>query len=280
VTTAVIVQARLGSSRLPGKVLRPLGRRTPLAYVLARCARIPGADAVVCAVPESAENDAVAAHARECGAIVVRGSETDLLDRYLRAARMVRATRVMRVTSDCPLIDPAVCGEVLAALAEASADYVCNNLPPLWPHGLDCEAFPAALLAIAAREATLPGDREHVTPWMRRHPNVRRLSIDGPGGGVERHRWTLDHPEDYAFFRALWDAMGERAGQAGWREIAAVLDRHPEIAAINAARIDQARLAPHASASIASSRAASSQSVLVSDAKRKPWGTGSAPPST
>lgn len=242
-TTAIIVQARLGSLRLPGKVLRPLGRYTPLHYVLTRCARIPGADAVVCAVPESPENDAVAERARDCGAAVVRGSETDLLERYLQAARAVGAKTVMRVTSDCPLIDPALCGEVLAALADRGADYVCNNLPPLWPHGLDCEAFSAEHLARAAREATLPADREHVTPWIKRNPRLRRISLDGPGGGIERHRWTLDYPEDYEFFRALWGVMGERAGEAGMREILAALAAHPEIAAINRARIDQARLA-------------------------------------
>jgi glutamate-1-semialdehyde 2,1-aminomutase/spore coat polysaccharide biosynthesis protein SpsF len=156
---------------------------------------------------------------------------------------MVGARTVLRVTSDCPLIDPALCGEVLAALADGKADYVCNNLPPLWPHGLDCEAFAAELLAHAAREATVPADREHVTPWIRRNPQLRRISIDGPGGGIERHRWTLDHPEDHDFLRALWDAMGERAGEAGTRELLAVLAAHPELAGINRTRIDQARLA-------------------------------------
>ena len=241
-TTAIIVQARLGSLRLPGKILRPLGRHTPLHYVLTRCARIPGADLVVCAVPEGAENDAVAAYALYCGAAVVRGSETDLLDRHLQAARAVGASTVMRITSDCPLIDPALCGEVLRALTESGADYACNNLPPLWPHGLDCEAFPVERLAEAAREATECHDREHVTPWIRRHPGLRRISVDGPGGGAERHRWTLDYPEDYDFLCALWAAMGEQAGAADAREIVAALRAHPEIAAINRLRIDQARL--------------------------------------
>lgn len=242
-TTAIIVQARLGSERLPGKILRPLGRHTPLYYVLRRCARIPGADVVVCAVPEGTDNDPVAAYARGCGATVVRGSETDLLDRHLQAARAVRATTVLRVTSDCPLIDPALCGEVLAALAAGKADYVCNNAPPLWPHGLDCEAFRVEHLAQAAREATLAADREHATPWLRRNPALRRISLDGPGGGIERHRWTLDYPEDYEFLQALWAEMGERAGAAGVRELLGVLQDHPGIAAINRLRIDKARLA-------------------------------------
>ncbi len=127
-TTAIIVQARFGSTRLPGKIVRPLGARTPLAYVLQRCARIPGADVVVCAVPRGAGDDGVAELARAYGAEVFRGSEIDVLDRYRGAARAVGATTVMRVTSDCPLIDPAICGEVLAVLAASGADYACNSL--------------------------------------------------------------------------------------------------------------------------------------------------------
>jgi spore coat polysaccharide biosynthesis protein SpsF len=236
----VIVQARVGSSRLPGKILLPLGRGSALASVLTRCARIPGIDRVVCAVPDNVSSEPIAAVARECDALLFRGSENDVLDRHHRAAHAVGASVVMRVTSDCPLIDPALCGEVLAALETTEADYVCNNMPPLWPHGLDCDAFATEHLARAAREATSPYDREHVTPWLRR--NLRTVAIDGPGGGLERHRWTLDYAEDYALLLALWDVLGERAGKATTAECLVALDAHPEIAAINRAFIDQQRL--------------------------------------
>lgn len=244
-TTAIIVQARFGSTRLPGKVIRPLGARTPLASVLQRCARIPGADVVVCAVPKGANDDGVAELARASGAEIFRGSETDVLDRYWGAARAVGATTVMRVTSDCPLIDSEICGEVLSVLEASGADYVCNSLPPLWPHGLDCDAFPMAWLERAAAAANLAADREHVTLWLKRNPALQRINVDGPGGGIERHRWTLDFAEDLAFFRALWDLMGEAAGDARTASILAVLAAHPEIAAINAALIDKPRLADH-----------------------------------
>jgi spore coat polysaccharide biosynthesis protein SpsF (cytidylyltransferase family) len=206
----------------------------------------------------------------------------------------------MRITSDCPLIDPELCGEVLAVLAASGADYVCNNLPPLWPHGLDCDAFPVEHLARAAREAVLAADREHVTLWLKRNPRLDRISIDGPGGGMERHRWTLDFAEDYEFFQALWAVMGERAGEADTAELLAAIAAHPEIAARNRAHIDEERLgaaslglerrlpsrscqargADHAASSTASRRWASSQSVLVSEAKRNPGSTGNAPSST
>jgi len=244
-TVAVIVQARFGSTRLPGKILQPLGARTPLASVLSRCARIPGVDLVVCAVPDDRASDPVAEAAKFYGAVVFRGSETDVLDRYVQAARVVGASTVLRVTSDCPVIDPALCGEVLS-LVTSGADYACNNMPPLWPHGLDCEAFAFTHLARAAVDATQPYDREHVTPFLRRNPELCRINLDGPGGALARHRWTLDHAEDLAFFQALWRVLGPHAERATTSEVLAVLDRHPEIVALNQMLIDEKRLADRA----------------------------------
>ncbi len=245
-TAAVIVQARFASTRLPGKVLRPIGGRPALASVLDRCGRIPGIDVVVCAVPDDRASDPVAAAARAAGAVVFRGAEHDVLDRYDRAARCVGATTVMRVTSDCPLVDPLLCGAVLAALGDVGVDYVCNNMPPLWPHGLDCEVFWAEHLARAALEAVDPYEREHVTPWLRRNAALRRVNIDGPGAGLERLRWTLDYPEDYAFFCALAAVLEKPFADATTQDVLAALSAHPELAAINGMRIDEARLADRA----------------------------------
>jgi len=233
-TTAVIVQARLGSSRLPGKVLKPLAGGTVLEEVLRRCRAIPGADLVVCAVPEGGKDDPVAAEAGRCGAIITRGSETDVLDRYLQASKAVGADVVMRVTSDCPLIDPEVCGAVLDLRAAEGADYACNNLPPSFPHGLDCEAFTRDALEMAWREAIAPEDREHVTPWLRRAPEIRRAVLAGPGEDFAHLRWTLDFPEDYDFFKAVFALMPAPTAIQGWQELATLLKRHPGIAAINA----------------------------------------------
>lgn len=233
-TTAIIVQARLGSSRLPGKVLKPLAGGTVLAEVLRRCLAIPGADLVVCAVPEGKQDEPVAEEARHCGAVVTRGSETDVLDRYLQASKVVGADVVMRVTSDCPLIDPGVCGAVLDLRAKKDADYACNNLPPSFPHGLDCEAFTRDALELAWREGVAPEDREHVTPWLRRAPTIRRAMLAGPGGELAHLRWTLDVPEDYDFFKAVFALMPASTAITGWHELATLLKHHPEIVAINA----------------------------------------------
>lgn len=248
--TAVIVQARYGSSRLPGKALLPLGADTVLRQVLARCAAIPGADVVVCAAPDTADSDPVAAEGERCGALVVRGSETDVLSRYAKAARAANADIVMRITSDCPFIDPQVCGKVLALLAERGVDYASLDMPASWPHGLDCEAFPARLLYDAEQNAAQPAEREHVTPWIRARA-APKATLTGPGAPFTSMRWTLDWPEDYQFLSAIAAELGERAAHASAAEIASLCLRRPDIFAINAMRCDQNRLASPLRAEIA-----------------------------
>ena len=235
-TTACIVQARVASTRLPAKVLKELSGEPVLGHVLRRCQAIPGVDVVVCATVDNEESEPIEALALGYGAEVYRGSETDVLDRYAGAARAVDADVVMRVTSDCPLIDPGVCGEVIALRAEANADYVANNYSPGFPHGLDCDAFTRDALERANREAAESYDREHVTPWMKRRQDLKHARVDGPGDDRARYRWTLDYPEDLAFFRALFCYLPSRRAREGWTEIAAVQRAHPELTAINAAR--------------------------------------------
>lgn len=232
--TAIIVQARMASTRLSGKAILPLAGKTVLAHVLARCARVPGIEVVCCAVPKGTINDAVAAEAEKRGAVVYRGSEEDVLDRYWQAARMLKADIVMRVTSDCPLADPELCGEVLRHVSEGGADYACNNMPASWPHGLDCEAFKFAALDRSAHEATRPLEREHVTPWLRNNPNLKKANVAGPGGWVAEQRWTLDFPEDYEFFKAVFAALPVAPENATTDAILNLLRARPDIVALNA----------------------------------------------
>lgn len=235
-TTAIIVQARMASTRLPGKVLLPLAGHSVLWHVLTRCAAVQSADLVCCAIPDDGSCEEIAAETERAGAIVARGPEDDVLARYLHAAEMLDADVVLRVTSDCPVIDPTACAAVLHARAEAAADYACNNMPRGWPHGLDCEAFTRASLARAAELANEPDDREHVTPWLRRDTSVSRVHVAGPGKAVAQHRWTLDYPEDYRFFEALFKALPPPPHIASFAEILATVEAVPEIAALNADR--------------------------------------------
>jgi spore coat polysaccharide biosynthesis protein SpsF len=232
--TGVIVQARIGSTRLPGKVLMRLGAKTVLAHVIERCRANSGIDVVCCAVPDGPGDDRVAEEARRSGAEVFRGSETDVLDRYYRAAATFRLDVVLRVTADCPLLDPGVCDDVLSLRSAAGADYACNNLPPSWPHGLDCEAVTFAWLERAAHEASHAYEREHVTPFVRNHPAARRANLPMPGAGGAQHRWTLDNDRDMKFLRALVARMP--AGHAAWSYVVplAIVEADPSLPAINA----------------------------------------------
>ena len=233
--TVVVIQARHGSTRLPGKVLRKLSGKTVLEHVLRRCGSIPGIDHVICATTDKPIDDVIVAEAHRLGVDVYRGDENDVLGRYLGAARQVDADIVMRVTSDCPLIDPAICAAVLRLRQERNADYAANNMSRLFPHGLDCEAFTRAALEDAAAHAIEPYDREHVTPWLRRHPKFRRANLTGPGWPANTHRWTLDYPEDYDFFAAVFDAAAPDQ-LAGMQPVLSLLAARPDLARINAAR--------------------------------------------
>ncbi len=190
-----IVQARLGSTRLPGKVLLPLNGRTVIGEVLMRCKRIPGIDEVICAIPT---NDALLLQEAEKYCKVVCGPEHDVLKRYCQAATKTDADIIMRITGDCPLISPELCGEVLAKFKREGADYASNIEPRTFPRGLDCEVFSKAALDFAYDE---DDDREHVTTWMRR-ADIKRVNVASPW--PIDGRLTLDNWADYLVIRAAF----------------------------------------------------------------------------
>lgn len=237
----VIIQARATSTRLPNKVALDLSGQSVLEHVVRRALAIPGADGVCVAVPEGIEHDHVAELGRSSGAGVVRGPEHDVLERYLCAAEEWEAGVVVRVTSDCPLLDPMVAGQVLGLVRLGGADYATNNMPATWPHGLDCEAFTRELLEDAARSARTPYDREHVSPWMRRNRFVRRANLLGPGGAVAELRLTVDVPEDLAMMRRLFARLRHPQATALLPEVLSVLERFPDIASLNAAHHGEGR---------------------------------------
>lgn len=232
--TAMIIQARLGSSRLPGKVLKPLAGRTILEHVLERAAAIEGVDVVCCAVPEGSVDDPVAAEAERLGFVVYRGSQDDVLDRYYQAAKMLNADIVMRATSDCPYLDPEVCAQVLALLKSEQADYATNNMPPSWPHGLDCEAMTFAWLERSAQESQKQFEREHVSQYVRNHPDARQVNVSCPQEGVHELRWTIDNPSDYDFFTEMAKRMPKGRDAWNWQVPLNIVRAEPKLCDINA----------------------------------------------
>src|SRR4051794_26344537 len=206
--TVGLVQARMGSTRLPGKVLMDLGGRPLLAQMLGRLRRARRLDEVVVATSELAGDDAVAALAEAEGVRAVRGDERDVLGRMLVTARATGADVVVRVTADCPLIDPEVVDRVVGELVDhpQSADYASNILRRTYPRGLDTEALWTDVLARAARLGTSPEAREHVT-WFVYHerPDLFLLrSVEDGDAGLAELDWSVDTAADLELVRRLW----------------------------------------------------------------------------
>lgn len=232
-----IIQARRGSSRLPDKVLLPLGGKAVLAHVIERCRAIKSVDEVICATVDDPYEDVLAQAAATAGATVFRGSESDVLDRYYQAALIAGADYVMRVTSDCPLIDPEVCDDLVTKVVESGADYGGNGA---FPHGLDCEVFTMALLAEAHRNATSKEDREHVTLWMKRNKAIKKAHITpDTSEDYSQYRWTLDYPEDYEFFKALHQCCENGLEALSYKEIVSLLIKNEALCEINSAKIEE-----------------------------------------
>lgn len=223
-----IVQARVGSTRLPGKVLMPLGGRPMVVQVLDRARLIAGVHEVVAAVPDLVEDDALAEAAAAAGAKVLRGPADDVLERYSRAATASSADVVVRLTADCPLLSPQVSGLVLDQFRDC--DYASNTLRRSYPRGLDTEVFGAQALDVAAREAVDPAEREHVTPFLYRRPERFRLREVVDATDRSAMRWTVDTPDDMALARAVYDALGSRFEMD---DVLALLADRPELAELN-----------------------------------------------
>lgn len=204
-----VVQVRLGSTRLPGKALLDIAGRPMLAHLIERVLAIGDVDAVVLATTLSPRDEPLVEFARAAGLRCVRGSEDDLLDRFRLALQETPAAAVLRVTPDCPLIDPAVSSLVVREyLRRADAvDYVSNVHPPTYPDGLDTEIFSTAALETAWRVARLASDREHVTPYIWKHPERFRLANVAHREDLSHHRWTVDTPADLQFVRAVYERL-------------------------------------------------------------------------
>ena len=195
-----IIQARMGSTRFPGKVLESLQNKPVLEWVVAAAKKIPTIDEVVVATSTAEIDQPIVKWCERFGVSVYCGNEIDVLSRYYEAASFFKADIVMRITGDCPLIDPMIAGQVLHLVSEGYAHYASNAMPPTWPDGLDCEAFTFQALEKAYQNATRSSDREHVTSYIRNNQNsFKTLNVTCPIPGLEKYRWTVDSNEDLAF---------------------------------------------------------------------------------
>jgi spore coat polysaccharide biosynthesis protein SpsF len=233
--TVVVVQARMGSTRLPGKVLQDLHGRPLLERQVERLRRARSTDAIVIATTTEPRDDALVELAASIGVAVFRGDEHDVLARYAGAAAAHAAEVVVRVTADCPLIDPDVLDRCVRRLqGDDGLDYVSNTLRRTYPRGLDVEVLRRATLDAADREATDPADREHVTRFVWRQPERFRLANVADDVDHSDLRWTVDTPADLALVRAVYADLYPADPAFGYAEALRHALAHPHVHALNA----------------------------------------------
>lgn len=227
-----VIQARLSSTRLPGKVLRPLGGRSVLSWVIRAAASTPSLGAVIVATSDSPDDDPVAEEATRCGADVARGPLDDVLARYELAAREHPCDAVVRLTADCPLHDPAVIGQVVGLwLADPDLQYVSNIVVRRFPRGFDAELVRRDVLAEQDRTAT-GGHREHVTSNIYTQPDLYHCAGVVVGEDNSDLRVTLDTEQDAALLDAVVAELGDAV--PSWRDVVALLRARPDLVALNA----------------------------------------------
>lgn len=233
-----IIQARMGSSRLPGKVLKDIVGKPMLAWVIERVKLAKEIDEIVVATTTDQTDNAIVDYCYATGIHFFRGDVFDVLDRFYQAAQFFKADIIVRLTADCPLLDPGLIDAVVAELQTKELDFATNRLPPPWkrtfPMGLDVEVCQFSALERAWKEASNSFEREHVMPYLYDVEGRFKISVlhaDGEYGG---QRWTVDTPEDLTVVRRVYEYFKDKK-TFGWKDVLEYFLRHPELAKINGA---------------------------------------------
>ncbi len=226
-----IVQARMGSTRLPGKVMRFLIGRPVLWHVVDRLRFCKKIETIIVATTTEREDDVIdewcCAHWVRC----FRGSQEDVLDRYYHAAKFYQAASILRITADCPALDPVVVDELLSEY-EAHGYDACG-LAGEFPDGLDCEVMSFSALERAWKEAEMASEREHVTPYIHAHPDLFRVGKFERFYNLAHHRWTLDEESDFHFLERVFHRLYQEGRPFLTSVILALLESEPELMDIN-----------------------------------------------
>ncbi len=234
VTVLAILQARASSSRLPGKVLAPILGQPMLMRQIERLRRAQTIDRLVVATSDDASDDALAQLCAELGVGCHRGSLNDVLARFHGACgEFGPARHIVRLTGDCPLIDPAIVDLVIRHHLASGADYTTNAVQPTWPDGQDVEVMRAEALQRAFVEGVLPSEREHVTPYIHKHPERFRIEHVKGDQDLSALRWTVDEAADLAMVREVYAALYPVNPEFGFDDVMALLKRRPQLADIN-----------------------------------------------
>lgn len=226
-----IVQARMGSTRLPNKVMKPVVGRPMIELLLARLARASEVDQILVATSVDDRNLPLVEHVHSLGYACERGSETDVLDRYIQAARLHQADVVVRITGDCPLVASDLVDDCIRRFRAADVDYFSNVVPPTYPDGLDIEVVTLAALERAAAESDKPYDHEHVTPYVRESGEFRTASMQNDAD-LSALRWTVDEPEDLEVITKIFEHFAPEVN-FGWRDVLDLYNSQPQLFAAN-----------------------------------------------
>ncbi len=226
-----IIQARMSSTRLPGKVLMPLAGKPVLDHVVSRIAQCKTIHKVVVATSVDASDDAIESWCHERGVACHRGSLHDVLDRYYQAAKAHQADAIVRITADCPAIDPTIVDEVVQGYLDGGFEFF--GLAGEFPDGLDCTVFAFTAIERAWQEATLPSEREHVGPYIEKNPQLFKSGKLEKFTGLSHHRWTLDEPRDLEFLQAVFARLYREGETFLAPDVLKLLDAEPQLAAIN-----------------------------------------------
>ncbi len=229
--TVAIVQARMGSTRLPGKVLKSIADKSIIELLLLRLSKANYVDSIIVAIPDTSENIILSDHLREIGFNVVLGEENDVLGRFHFAAKEHNADVILRITGDCPLIDPNLIDEVVAKFFDSEVDYCSNVMPATYPDGLDVEVFSRKALEIANLEAVKDSDREHVTPYIRNSDQFSKLNIISDED-FSNLRWTLDEPEDYELIENIFNHFKNDI-HFNWKRVLEYQQANPQVFLVN-----------------------------------------------
>jgi spore coat polysaccharide biosynthesis protein SpsF len=228
-----ILQARYSSTRLPGKVLKPLLGVPMILRQLERIKRSARIDKVVVATSVDQSDDRIEQLCRDNGIHVFRGSLSDVLDRFHGAAKPFRTDAIVRLTADCPLADPQLIDRVIDFFLDGGYDYATNALQPTYPDGLDVEVFRASCLEEAWREATLPSEREHVTPFIHRRPERFRIGHLAGETDLSALRWTVDEELDYRLVSEIYAALYPQKPDFGTADVLRLLEERPQLKTMN-----------------------------------------------
>jgi spore coat polysaccharide biosynthesis protein SpsF len=230
-----IIQARMGSTRLPGKVLKDVAGRPMIEQMMHRLSRAKRLNRIVAATSTTVGDDPLAELLYKNGILTFRGPENDVLSRYYEAAKVFNADVVVRLTGDCPLIDPFIVDEVVKRHLDSDADYTSNTLERTFPLGMDTEVFSFKVLEKAYRQAKENYQREHVTPYFYLNPGIFKLQGIKAEGKLHRPdlRLTVDTAEDLELIRAIYNRLGQNGRFFNTEEVIELLDTLPELVAIN-----------------------------------------------